>query len=350
MNISIRGLLSPVVMVTASLSLVACGGGDSGSDTAGALTYTGPTAIVDFSTTDAGSVAGEVWSSLDAVSFDPNDVFVGASTAVQTRPAGGASLPDLSEQVRRAVNLLPRFNATEALPAGVTTSQTLPCSASGSITLTANQQDPNSISAGDRYELRFNSCEEVTEVMSGSLSMNIDRFSGDPALMTDFDIGGRVNLDMTVRDKSTGVTARFGGGLNFEQSQTGMAMSSRIYGTKVVFAEGARQLMLQDFDLRDDYDPSVPSRIYSADFTLSSTDIGGTVIVQTRIPFRSTGYFANPTAGSLRITGANDAWVQLDAESDGQNVTLSWDIDPIDGTADASKMVRWEDLPTTTIP
>ncbi len=350
MKISITGILSPVVFVAASIGLVACGGGDSSSDTAGALTYTGPTAVVEITTTNADSVAGNVWSNIDALSFDPNGVVGGTPTAVQTRGAGGASQPGLNEQVRRAVSLLPRFNAIEALPAGVTTSQTLPCSVSGSITLTANQQDPNSISPGDRYELRFNSCDEGAEVTSGSLSMNIDQFDGDTALMTDYAMAGRVSFDMSVRDKSTGASFRGAGGMNFEQSQRGTVTSSRVYGTRVVFSEGARQLMLQDFDFRDDYDPTVPSRTYSADFTLSSTDIGGTVFVQTRVPFQSTGYFANPTVGSLRITGANDAWVQLDAESDGQHVTLSWDIDPIDGTADGSKTVLWEDLPITTIP
>ncbi|HEB66555.1 MAG TPA: hypothetical protein ENI93_01270 [Gammaproteobacteria bacterium] len=350
MNISIRGILSPVVMVTVLLGLVACGGGDSGSDTTGALTYTGPTAIVDLTTTDAGSVAGDVWSNIDALSFNPSGVVDGTPTAVQTRPAGGTSLPGLNEQVRRAVNLLPRFNATEALPAGVTTSQTLACSVSGSITMTANQQDSNKLSPGDRYELRFNNCDQGTDVTSGSLSMNIDSFSGDPALMTDYAMAGRVSFDVTVRDKSTGASFRGAGGMNFEQSQTGTVMSSRVYGTRVVFSEGARQLMLRDFDFWEDFDSAGPSRTYSADFTLSSTDIGGTVIVQTLVPFQSTGYFANPTVGSLRITGANDAWVQLDAESDGQNVTLSWDLNPIDGTADASKTVLWEGLPTTTIP
>jgi len=108
--------------------------------------------------------------------------------------------------------------------------------------------------------------------------------------------------------------------------------------------------MLQDFDFQDSFDSSVPRRTYSADFTLSSTDIGGTVIVQTLVPFQATDYLANPTMGSLRITGANDAWVQLDAESDGQNVTLSWDLNPIDGNADGSKTILWSELSTTTIP
>jgi len=350
MRISVKRILSPIVMMTASLGLVACGGGDSGSDTTSALTYSGPTAVVDFTPTNTGSVVGDVWRNIDALSFDPNNVVGGAPAAVQARSAGETSLPGLNDQIRQAVSVLPRFNATEALPTGVTTSQTLPCLVSGSITVTANQQDPNSLSAGDRYELRFNSCDEGTDVTSGSLSMNIDRFSGDPALMADYAMVGRVSLDMSVRDKSTGVTARFGGGMNFEQSRTGTVTSSRVYGTRVVFSEGARQLMLRDFDFWEDFDSAGPSRTYSANFTLSSTDIGGTVIVQTLVPFRSMGNQTNPTVGTLRITGANDAWIQLVAEPDGQYVTLSWDLDPIDDAADASKTVLWEDLPTTTIP
>jgi len=349
MKISVAGIVSPIVMVTASLGLVACGGGSS-SDSSGALTYTGPTAIIDFTATDAGAVTGEVWNNIDGLSFDPNFVLGGTPTAVQTRPAGESSLPGLNEQVRRAVSLLPRFNATEALPAGVTTSQTLSCSVSGSITMTATQQDPNAISAGDRYELRFNSCNDGYGVTSGSLSMSIDQFTGDTTLVMDYAIAGRVSADMTVRDQGAGVITRFGGGMNFEQSQTDSATSSRVYGKRVVFSEGARQLMLQDFDFQDSFDSSVPRRTYSADFTLSSTDIGGTVIVQTLVPFQATDYLANPTMGSLRITGANDAWVQLDAESDGQNVTLSWDLNPIDGNADGSKTILWSELSTTTIP
>lgn len=349
MKISITGILSPVVLVAASVGLVACGGGDSGSNTTNSLTYSGPTAMVDLSVSGAGAVAGNAWSNVDSLSFSPGFVLNSGTTAIQATVPGHTGLPGLNEQIRQAVSLLPRFNAIEALPAGVTTTQTLACSVSGTKTLTASQQVSNKVSGGDRYELRFNSCDEGSGTTSGSLIMNVDQFTGDPMLASDYTIAGRVSMDVTSSD-SSGLSVRFGGGMSFEQSQTGTVLSSRVYGTRVVADDGTRQIRLRDFDFQDSFDSAASSRTYSADFTLSSTEIGGTVIVQTRVPFQSMGNLTNPTAGSLRITGANNAWVQLDALSDGQHVNLSWDLNPIDGTADGNKTILWSELSTVTIP
>ncbi len=340
-----------MILLPFLLGLSACGGGGGDDGGGSTLTYTGPTGAVDLDAANGAQAANLALDNVDSMSIDAQGVILPSTPAavVQTAGESGGQLPGLTSQVRRALTLVKTGRSDASLPAGVTTSQTFPCSNGGTITVTASQADANTLTPGNFFQIAFNSCREGTSVTQGSMTLTVSAFSGDAGMTGDFTMRGSLTIP-DLRVTTAGVLARMGGQLDFDQSRAGTVETGRVTGRRVVFVEGARQMQLTDFDFYERLDTATGARTYSADFTLASTEIGGAITVTTPVPFEATWY-STPTAGTLRVTGGNGAWIELVAQSNGTDVLLRWDFtDPYDGNDAGSKVVTWVDLPNTTIP
>jgi len=337
-------------LVTAMLA--ACGGGgDGGNGTTGTgVTYTGPTAAVSIDNTNGGQAINLANDNVDSLGIDAPSLINPATGVVLQDDGGNAGkLPGLSGQVRRVLEWVKTYQKEASLLTGVTTTQTTSCLNGGTVTVTASLADPNTLTPGDFYQITFNACNDGFSVTSGTITLNVTAFTGDTSMVGDFTLSGNLVIP-DFRSTTAGVTARVGGQLDFEQSRSGTLETGRITGRRFVLVEGSRQLQLTDFDFYESLDTNGGARTYSADFTLASTEIGGSITVTTMVPFQAI-WSSPPTVGTLRVTGGNGAWVELEALSDGTNVMLRWDLtDPYDGADAGSKVVAWNVLPNTSIP
>ena len=333
------------LVMLASLTL----GGCVAVEEAG-LEYTGPTAPVVLDGDNAGSVAWQAFDMLDGLDVDVSGMLAALPVSSQTvtaeddtpaKPVGGPLT-----RLQQVLAVLPGLRVdTVALPAGVVHQGRLDCRRGG-IRWTADQAMPGAVSPGDRYTLDFVDCEEGDTVLDGRVVVTIEDARGVWG-EDDYRLAGLARFEALA---FTGIAGE-GHGLQdgvirFEETQVAGVRRLRASGPDLYLRYEGEQFLLADFDflLREDG----LARTQDADFVLYSTTLGGRIEVSTLATFIRDGLY--PWQGSLLLHGAGGAWIRLDAEPDGQYVTLSWDRDPIDGTADSSKTVLWEDLPTTTIP
>jgi hypothetical protein len=87
-----------------------------------------------------------------------------------------------------------------------------------------------------------------------------------------------------------------------------------------------------------------------SDYTYAGTDIGGSITIDTTTPFFTSFGNSDPETGAMTITGAGGAKIWLSAV-DATQVSLLWDINPIDGNPDTmGATILWTELATWTAP
>jgi len=307
--------------------------------------YTGPTRPVALDAGNAGPVLARAWALLDGVSVDApawlSDVPVAAAGGGS---AQAAPLPGPLVLLRRALGRLPG-PGTGAGPVTAPLSRDWhACVGGGGYYWEADQAFPGEVNAGDRYVLEFGGCREDGGVLDGMVILDIDYADGLLG-SDDYRIEGRADfVALRFTDSPSGISSLMDGVLTFSEQAVGGDWRSRLSGERLLLRIGAEQYRYSDFVFLAAEDPLGWTR--AADFVLDATDLGGRIRVTTLDPFLFDPLDAGrPWRGALEVTGAGGAWLQLVAESDARHISLWWDLPPMDGIADGTATLNWQDLP-----
>ncbi len=173
-------LFNHVFSIAAALALVGCGsGGGGGAPPYIDVGYSGPTTTVTItSTANIGSLVTAANGGVTtlASSVDTGVVAVGSAAPGVTVKAALAALSKLRAGGGTVVS-------------GVTDSQTQACAVSGSVTLGYTMADPSgyTVSAGDRFSVTFNACNDGPGygIIAGSETVIVGASPGGASFFSD---------------------------------------------------------------------------------------------------------------------------------------------------------------------
>lgn len=297
-----------------ALVIAGCGGGGSDAPVAVPATIT---------MQNAPAIAGEVSASA-LESGDLGDLLGAGGFVANVGPG-------LSKVARAAVD-----SKVSAIASQAGGAETIPCTVSGSITISATIADPNTLSPGDSISAQFSMCDDGSGVVSnGSFQFVINEFGGDLA-------AGDFNLDVTLivtnfQVIENGETSSLDGDVSVSLSTSqGIAAAVTVSGSSLTVSDGTSTATLGSFSTTVGGDGVT----YTVDSqgTLNASDFEGQVTYDTPVVFQGTGE-EYPFTGELLITGANDATIRLIA-LDSQNVRLELDLDG-DGAVDEIIDTTW---------
>ena len=309
MNFTITALLA--------VGLVACGGG--GSSAPAAPTPVAPTTPIAVTTTNAPAVAATAISGVTNVSLSSGSL-IAADTTVATVPPRTLG--------RISVAAAKRAQEFLSGPQGVTgVVQTTNCAVSGSVTI-------NAADNGTSVSITFNNCSDYAgEVMNGTLSISNITDNGSQFTGT-----FSINLTFTA---SGYPTVRIVGGYSISMSYTVDGLdniatyTATFAGTSFSVIEGSNVTTLSSFSFSESYVASTGLYTFTANYTLAATEIGGSVTVETTVPFQQYGYRNYPFAGQLVATGTGNSKVRVTILGDEthalEDVQIEVDADGING-------------------
>lgn len=308
--------------------LAACGG--SGSTPS--LPPAGPEpASIDSSTAPliAGGVASVVVGSgvLDNLGEGPVPLPVPTSAGA----VAAQSDPDAHPVGRQAMGSI--------VPVGPETEN---CQVSGSVTVSGDLADPNTISAGDWIRFEFDGCDDGTgALLDGIFQLDFVSISGFETGLVD------LVMDVTLdgfHATENGETSSGHGTVRLAVDTTMPPLSSLAMSTaELATTAGAVSHTLRAYNRTVTIDEGVfpVAATLEAEGALESSEFEGEVTFETVVPFQASGE-SYPFTGELLITGANDASIRLIA-LDEVNVRLEIDVDG-DAAVDVTLDTAWAEI------
>lgn len=310
-----------ITLPVLALSLVACGGGGSGS--ASNLPPVQSEAVIDSGNAEA--VAGR--SMNGAFQTGGYGGFGGAGGFV-TGGSSGLSKPAAAGGPAYQVPIGP---------------ETTPCAVSGSTTISGDIANPATITPGDFFNIDWDNCDDgVGVVIDGLLGNTFTSFEGDL-------LSGQTLLGITLRIDNLLATA----GNEFNSADgdieltvdtmTPMLATASSTGSIFTVASNISTDTLLNFSSTvTENTGMLPSLVTTtASGTIESSQFDGAVTYSTPVPFEALGD-AYPYTGELLVTGANDATLRLIA-LDEVNVRILADYDG-DGATDETIDTTWTEL------
>lgn len=324
--------VSRIVALLAALILTGCGGGGGGSST--------PVEYLQITSGNAQDVAGTVIQAVDS-SFGLADAGGGEITASAADAATNAGTLDAG----RYLAFLPRLRRQVLAvgPLARVGPVTEDCLEDGSITVSGDVADPDTLTVGDSITAVFNDCDDGDgAVTDGRLELVIRDLQGDP--LTDVFLlrtGVTVTrFSITEEGESTTADGDFEltlDSLDFPQVRT------RLTGDSLELAYGGDTYTLTNFD--ETIDTSVellPYRdLVSAVGTVASRVLDGKVDYDTTVPVEGPAGDA-PETGEILITGLAGATIRVVVQSQ-SSVELRLDLDG-NGSVDEVQATTWAEL------
>jgi hypothetical protein len=218
----------------------------------------------------------------------------------------------------------------------------LPCD-TGDVAVTWNDADDNlDLSTGDTLDAVFDMCffaEEGT-TLDGAASFTNIVIVGEPGVITPWHFAMTFSFDNLSGTDSSG-TSTIDGSLDVDMSSDDDVIIDLTIATASLTAqESGASATLSDYLLTQTINVSNLEQVISADGTLTSTDLEGSVSFETLQEFVVLGD-DNPSSGQILISDANSS--VLVTVIDNMSVQLEIDVDA-DGTIDQTIVVTWTEL------
>lgn len=218
-----------------------------------------------------------------------------------------------------------------------------PCAVRGTVTVSGDISNPETLSAGDTITLRFNGCDDGDgQVVNGNLTLTIDMVSGD--LATEFFALGATLDFQAFSVQEEGETTSVNGGFSMMVDTTGYPVTTASLSSPYLsVTDGSRTASLSNYSttVRVDESSQPPSFSVTSSGRIDLPSRGGSVSYSVREPFTGFGE-GNPDSGVLFIRGANGASITMTVLSDTQ-VQLEMDYDG-NGSVDEIVNVSWVDF------
>jgi hypothetical protein len=314
-----------VVVAAGAAVLVACGGGGGGGITS---------APAEITADNAERITAEVLRSIDiAATLGP--VSTDATIGPGGSGGGGAQAQRLAGSSRRSIQ---RATTLEAFGP-----DTFDCDVSGTVRISGDIADFDTLTAGDTINATFTSCNDgVGDVLSGGLRLVVVQ-----AVVDDIDLGlFDVTFDATftnLRITTDGETFAGDGTARLAIDTRQSPEEATISGDQFRFTAGSDEYRLTDFAVTLLVNlPGQPgASSVTATGTLDSNDIDGRVDFVTVLPFVTDGT-EYPADGTLDILGADDARIRVNVV-DAVNLELAVDTNGDDLT-DVTIPTTWLEL------
>ncbi|VAW98426.1 hypothetical protein MNBD_GAMMA22-2501 [hydrothermal vent metagenome] len=299
-----RGIIIIAVFAT-SLSLVACGGGESNTVDTSPVSALDPILINNF---NAALIAKQGYTALTQLS-DQTTALIPNTTATTSLAVVNISNYSLNDY---------KLAQADAL---VTS-----CTGSGSRSSSDPTVNPIIIS--------YVACVEGNTSTTGTVS---------------FDVTGTIAFtDLQITDNTSNITVTLNGSATVIISSD-VATGENTFTFKGTLLSVKKELdvvNLQNFNVTQITNINTQIITLTIDYSLSSSLIVGSLNVETINPFKTTIGMAYPFAGQLVVTAAQGSKVRLTVNSDIGNNAITLDIDP-DGTGydpTLSQPYSWEEF------
>lgn len=324
------------MMISAAM-MAGCGGGGDSATTVTAATST-------ISSGNAPDVAANAVNASNGISQSGSVSSLITGVTVDASNAGSAGLIDTSlQQIYKVLEK----QAAANLVAGVTTTQSYPCTNGGSISATVSEAVTGTLSSGDSVALTATQCIEGSTTLNGGLSVSFSNLSGTPGSATAW--SGALGLNFKNFSIAAGTEAALANGdMALSINQLGYQdATASISGNSLQLSLSRSGAVVIDRTLSAySYTGAVKSNLetYSVNFTMTGDfkiASNGAYSVTTTTPFkRLTG--AYPYQGALKVTGSGNTSVTLTA-LDNTNVRLDIDKNG-DGATDDTVNTTWAAL------
>jgi len=304
-----------LIFITAAM-VAACGGG-GGGDSAAALQQT---ASAEIDSNNAAEIAGTTMdAALTSTEFDQlADLGVfGAPVTASATLAGSEA----------AVTLARKTAQLQATTAEVSVGpETTECPLGGFMTVSAEIQNPETLTAGDSFSLSYMDCDfgEGT-VANGGIGFTVSSFDGD-LVSEQFELGFELNIDnLQMVEVVENVT--FDGDMSMSLNINATSTTVTVSGSSLSLTNGVETFTLSDYSTVATVDESVFPTSFSVETSgyLMSSRFDGEVYFSTSATLQGSGE-GHPGTGEFMVTGADGATVKV-IPMDEQNVRLELDLD-----------------------
>jgi hypothetical protein len=305
-----------------------CGGGGGGGGPAG-LTPP-PSAPVSVTATNAAQVS--------ATALKPA---VGGGGALGTVSGLETNAAPQTRAVTRALLAVARESKTQlsaSQSAVGAAAQTIQCNLSGSLTVDVSAD-------GTSGTITFNACSDFAgETISGSASV-----TGVSATSDGSHFSGNFRIDITFT--VTGFAPlRIVGSFSIVENCSNFSThdcTSSFTGTSLGSQQGSETWFITNFAITETFVSSTQITTTTANYTVSSTKLNGSVTVITSTPLQILTSAQHPHTGVVVATGANNSKAQLTVHSsdptDPGAVQIEVDADGVNGY-ESSSFYSWSTL------
>jgi len=337
MNFSARTIALTLI---SGLVLVACGGGGGGGDGGTSSTTAGPAAVVITEST-AKPVAANALGAVQGTSATDS---AGLLTGVEVQGEGvanPASLRAMAQTARFASSSLAGRGGS--LATGVSSTETIACPLSGSLTLSGTVSGSEGMVAGDSVTLTANSCSMdmgngETATMNGSLAFTVvsGSITGTLPMHVVFTMVAS-NFSIT----SGGTTVAVNGDLRMDLTITSTSETIVTSGASLsnTLTEGGTTHTdtLKNYTQTVTYSGTGVTGSMSATIESSSTRLGsggGSYTITTPTPLVWNDSSGTLSSGVIKVVGANGSQLVMTVNSS-TSVTIQIDANG-DGTFEST--------------
>ncbi|MBL8201338.1 MAG: hypothetical protein JNK40_10235 [Chromatiales bacterium] len=310
-------------LASVALVLAACGGGGGGgggsAPAAPAVITAGNAATITREVLDVGLGAGAFGAA------------IGGGSILSADGAANATVLGMARQ---------RQSIQQVRPSMTIPAETFDCLVSGTVRLSGSVASTETLTAGDRINATFNSCDDAEgAILDGGLRIDVTTFSGD-VFSGQYLLGANVtvtNLGIT----EDGTTATGDGSFALDLDlRVPLVSDLTISGAYLRVAAGSDDWVLRDFAVtvvEDGRGVSLLTR-YSGTGTLEGAGFEGAVDFVTVEPLVATGD-EYPATGEVLIEGAGGATIRATAIS-AETIQLAIDLDGND-VVDETQQMPW---------
>jgi len=328
-----------VIGIALPLIVVSCGGGDGGAPAAPVAgvptlsTATIPTQQLTIDSTNSVSVAGNVRNVLPTFSD-----FSGA-------PSANISGVELSTSPKKSI-----VNLTNRIFSQLKDSQ-IDSSVSGVLVPTCesgSKSEPTNIpttgSFNGSYTFSYSNCRVGNATIDGSFTIAGTVTLDSNNYLTNLNLTATFN-NLTISD--VGFIASIDGGFTIKYSDVVGTESFSFSGTRLTFRDDQNAFEIKDFLIATTKDTTLET--FEANYTISSTLIGGFLTVSTSVKFEQTIVKLYPYIGQIEVIGAANTKVKLTVDSGGvgdptDTVTLEIDPDGLGYDSTLTQTLMWSQL------
>jgi hypothetical protein len=294
-----------------------------------------------------GGVADNITNVMSSM---PAGVSVGIQTSSTASSGSGMPSPtSLKTLTSAVVGQMLSLDRSGRVAAGVTSTDNAVCVGGGSATVTTSISNQSQLSAGDSISVTYTDCKNYggTTATNGGVSITINQVSQTQ---------DSVSLEMvviythlTVTSTSTGAYSLVDGGLVTGLISTTDTDTWSMSGNALYMADGmagipANETLLTHFSLTISDDTANAVSSYDFNYTVASTQLNGSVTLETIDPVMAYWSASYPYTGKIKVS-SGDAGVWLTA-IDSTMVHIDYDLDG-DGAIDADPAPvdeYWTDL------